>query len=230
MVVAVRGNTAALPGLVAALAGHDVAVGEIEMAVTPSREPGLPETLSALLVSELCNVGLTPVADPTYPPLTREQLNWVAHNYLRSATHAGANTPSPAAASAHHSPDDHEKLPTVRSIIPTITSVEPCFTAIVPRDDPATTLAARAGCGASWRGTVRAHCRVCHVTVADDILFDTHRLTGAARESMGSRRHAGPSSHIATDFAHGPLCPVLHSRPSTARPRRAETSCSSTTW
>jgi hypothetical protein len=62
------------------------------MAGTPSREPGLPETLPALLVSESCNVGLTPVADPAYPPLTRDRLNWVAHNYLRSATHAAANT------------------------------------------------------------------------------------------------------------------------------------------
>ena len=43
-------------------------------------------------MSESCNVGLTPVADQSYPPLTRERLNWVAHNYLRSATHAGANT------------------------------------------------------------------------------------------------------------------------------------------
>src|SRR5664279_2770226 len=59
---------------------------------TQSREPGLPETLSALLVSESCNIGLTPVADQSYPPLTRERLNWVAHNYLRSATHAAANT------------------------------------------------------------------------------------------------------------------------------------------
>ena len=62
------------------------------MAGTETRDPGLPETLSALLVSESCNVGLTPVADPAYPPLTRERLNWVAHNYLRSATHATANT------------------------------------------------------------------------------------------------------------------------------------------
>jgi len=62
------------------------------MAGTPSREPGLPETFSALLVSEACNVGLTPVADQSYPPLTRERLNWVAHNHLRSATHAAANT------------------------------------------------------------------------------------------------------------------------------------------
>ena len=57
-----------------------------------ARHPGLAETLSALLVSESCNVGLTPVTDDNHPPLTRERLNWVAHNYLRSATHAAANT------------------------------------------------------------------------------------------------------------------------------------------
>ena len=62
------------------------------MSGTETREPGLPESLSALLVSESCNVGLTPVADQTHPPLTRERLNWVGHNYLRSATHAAANT------------------------------------------------------------------------------------------------------------------------------------------
>jgi len=38
-----------------------------------TREEGLPESLSALLVSESCNVGLTPVAEETYPPLTRER-------------------------------------------------------------------------------------------------------------------------------------------------------------
>ena len=53
------------------------------MAGAETREPGLPETLLALLVSEACNVGLTPVADETYPPLSRARLNWVAHNYLR---------------------------------------------------------------------------------------------------------------------------------------------------
>ena len=62
------------------------------MAGDTGREPGLSETLSALLVSESCNVGLTPVADDTHRPLTRDRLNWVAHNYLRSATHAAANT------------------------------------------------------------------------------------------------------------------------------------------
>lgn len=30
-------------------------------------DPTLPETLSALLVSEACNVGLTPAADEDYP-------------------------------------------------------------------------------------------------------------------------------------------------------------------
>jgi lysophospholipase L1-like esterase len=55
------------------------------------REDGLNETLSALLVSEACNIGLTPVVDETRPALTRGRLNWAAHNYLRSATHAAGN-------------------------------------------------------------------------------------------------------------------------------------------
>ena len=58
----------------------------------PSRAAGLVESLSALLVSEACNVGLTPVVDEDYPPLTRDRLNWTAHNYFRSATHAAAST------------------------------------------------------------------------------------------------------------------------------------------
>ena len=58
----------------------------------PSRTEGLEESLSALLVSEACNVGLTPVVDEDYPPLTRDRLNWTAHNYFRSATHAAAST------------------------------------------------------------------------------------------------------------------------------------------
>ena len=32
------------------------------------------------------------MVDETYPPLRRERLNWVGHNYLRSATHAAGNT------------------------------------------------------------------------------------------------------------------------------------------
>ncbi|MGH3853935.1 MAG: hypothetical protein ACRDR6_10670 [Pseudonocardiaceae bacterium] len=53
-----------------------------------------------------------------------------------------------------------------------------CFTESMPRDDPATTVAACAGCAAAWRGVVRAHCRGCHVTFDDDALFDAHRRTG----------------------------------------------------
>ncbi|PZS24026.1 MAG: hypothetical protein DLM60_01390 [Pseudonocardiales bacterium] len=53
-----------------------------------------------------------------------------------------------------------------------------CFTALMPRDDPATNLATCPGCQASWRGTVRAHCRACHITFDNDVVFDAHRRTG----------------------------------------------------
>ncbi len=49
----------------------------------------------------------------------------------------------------------------------------------MPRDNPATAVAACAGCAASWRGSERAHCRVCHATFDDEVLFDAHRLTGS---------------------------------------------------
>ena len=39
----------------------------------------------------IINVGPNTVVDENYPPLSRERLNWVGHNYLRSATHAAAN-------------------------------------------------------------------------------------------------------------------------------------------
>jgi hypothetical protein len=58
----------------------------------PSRAGGLVESVSALLVADACNVGLTPVVDEDYPPLSRDRLNWTAQNYVRSATHAGAST------------------------------------------------------------------------------------------------------------------------------------------
>jgi hypothetical protein len=54
-----------------------------------------------------------------------------------------------------------------------------CFTAMMSRDNPATAMAACAGCAASWRGAERAHCRKCHVTFDDEILFDAHRRTAA---------------------------------------------------
>ncbi|EQD69836.1 Transposase, Tn3, partial [mine drainage metagenome] len=59
---------------------------------TQGRASNLIESVSALLVSEACNVGLTPVSDESHPPLSRDRLNWVAQNYLRSATLAAANT------------------------------------------------------------------------------------------------------------------------------------------
>lgn len=53
-----------------------------------------------------------------------------------------------------------------------------CFTAPMRRDNPATAVAACTGCATSWRGLERAHCRECHVTFDDEVLFDAHRLTG----------------------------------------------------
>jgi hypothetical protein len=61
--------------------------------------------------------------------------------------------------------------------VPDVAGVR-CFTAVMPRDNPATALAACAGCAASWRGVRRAHCRGCHVTFDDEVLFDAHRVTG----------------------------------------------------
>ncbi|HVA26026.1 MAG TPA: Tn3 family transposase [Chloroflexota bacterium] len=58
----------------------------------PHRADGLAESVSALLVADACNVGLTPVIDEDYPPLSRDRLNWTAQNYVRSATHTGAST------------------------------------------------------------------------------------------------------------------------------------------
>ncbi|MGH3514499.1 MAG: hypothetical protein ACRDRB_19830 [Pseudonocardiaceae bacterium] len=48
----------------------------------------------------------------------------------------------------------------------------------MPRDDSAANVTTSAGCAASWREAVRAHCRVCHVTFDDDVLFDAHRPAG----------------------------------------------------
>jgi hypothetical protein len=59
-----------------------------------------PGRCPALLVSEACNVGLTLVADETHPPVFRARLNWVAHNYLLSATPAAAN----ARLAGYHTP------------------------------------------------------------------------------------------------------------------------------
>jgi hypothetical protein len=47
----------------------------------------------------------------------------------------------------------------------------------MPRDNPASAVVACTGCAASWRGVQRAHCRGCHATFDDEVLFDVHRLT-----------------------------------------------------
>jgi hypothetical protein len=48
----------------------------------------------------------------------------------------------------------------------------------MPRDNPASAVAAGTGCAASWRGVQRAQCRGCPVTFGDEVLFDAPRLTG----------------------------------------------------
>jgi TnpA family transposase len=56
-----------------------------------TRMAGLPVSLVALLVSESCNIGFTPVTDPDIEALTRSRLSHVDQNYLRGDTIAAAN-------------------------------------------------------------------------------------------------------------------------------------------
>jgi len=58
----------------------------------PTRTTNLHESVAAMIVSDACNVGLTPVAVEDDPALTRERLNWVAQNYIRTDTHSRAST------------------------------------------------------------------------------------------------------------------------------------------
>ncbi|MFI1868713.1 Tn3 family transposase [Streptomyces jumonjinensis] len=57
----------------------------------PTRMEGMLVSLVALLVSEACNIGLTPVVDPENKALTRSRLSHVDQNYLRADTIAAAN-------------------------------------------------------------------------------------------------------------------------------------------
>jgi hypothetical protein len=57
----------------------------------PTRMEGLLVSLVALLVSESCNIGLTPVCDPNERALTRSRLSHVDQKYLRADTIAAAN-------------------------------------------------------------------------------------------------------------------------------------------
>jgi hypothetical protein len=56
-----------------------------------ARMDGLLTSLVAVLVSESCNVGLTPVINPNLAELTRARLSHVDQNYLRADTIAAAN-------------------------------------------------------------------------------------------------------------------------------------------
>lgn len=48
-------------------------------------------SLSAVLLVEACNIGLTPVIHPEIPALTRDRLSWVRHYFLRAETITRAN-------------------------------------------------------------------------------------------------------------------------------------------
>lgn len=56
-----------------------------------TRMEGLLVSLVALLVSQSCNIGLTPVTDPENRALTRSRLSHVDQNYVRADTLAAAN-------------------------------------------------------------------------------------------------------------------------------------------
>ncbi|MFB4284391.1 Tn3 family transposase [Nonomuraea sp. MTCD27] len=63
----------------------------VHLADTSTRMHDLPRSLVALLISEACNVGLTPVIKDGDEALTRGRLSHVDQNYVRAETHAAAN-------------------------------------------------------------------------------------------------------------------------------------------
>ena len=58
-----------------------------------SRMDDLPLSVAAVLISEACNVGLTPVVSEGHPALTRDRLGHVDANSVRAETHAAACGP-----------------------------------------------------------------------------------------------------------------------------------------
>ncbi|MFI7153456.1 Tn3 family transposase [Nonomuraea sp. NPDC050022] len=63
----------------------------VHLADISTRMNHLPTSLVALLISEACNVGLTPVIKAGDEALTRGRLSHVDQNYVRAETHAAAN-------------------------------------------------------------------------------------------------------------------------------------------
>lgn len=55
------------------------------------RMSDLPVSVAAVLISQACNVGLTPVVADGHPALTRDRLGHVDANYIRAETHTAAN-------------------------------------------------------------------------------------------------------------------------------------------
>lgn len=55
------------------------------------RMKDLPLSIAAVLISQACNVGMTPVVAEGHPALSRDRLGHVEANYLRAETHASAN-------------------------------------------------------------------------------------------------------------------------------------------
>ena len=56
-----------------------------------SRVDDLNISICAVLISEACNIGMEPLANPNIPALTLHRLNWVKQNYIRSETITRAN-------------------------------------------------------------------------------------------------------------------------------------------
>jgi hypothetical protein len=76
VVLGVRGNTAALPGLVAALAGQDVAVGEVELVVVDNH--ARPQVSGVFVENTIARSGhsrtatrIEPGSQRRYPRCTR---------------------------------------------------------------------------------------------------------------------------------------------------------------
>lgn len=63
----------------------------VHLADISTRMIDLPASLVTLLISEACNVGLTPVIKAGDEALTRGRLSHVDQNYVRGETHAAAN-------------------------------------------------------------------------------------------------------------------------------------------
>lgn len=51
-----------------------------------ARADGMTISLCAALIAQACNIGLSPVIDPSFAPLMRHRLSWVMQNYFRPET------------------------------------------------------------------------------------------------------------------------------------------------